>query len=70
MRQRDWQICINHVCKDRNGVVDKIASLGRHQTMEGVVFVVPPSAMEVLVADEKQRCGERLFATESTTPNL
>ncbi|KAK8622949.1 hypothetical protein V6N13_117846 [Hibiscus sabdariffa] len=52
----------------RNGVADKLASLGLHQTMEWVVFAVPPGAVEVLVANEKQQCEERLFGAESTTP--
>ncbi|KAK8527179.1 hypothetical protein V6N13_085035 [Hibiscus sabdariffa] len=62
-----WELRVR-VFMDRNGVADKLANLGLHQTMEGVVFVVPPGAVEVLVADEKQRSGERLFAAESTTP--
>ncbi|KAK8997337.1 hypothetical protein V6N11_020818 [Hibiscus sabdariffa] len=62
------RICINHICRYRNGVADKLASLGLHQTMEWVVFAVPPGAVEVLVANEKQQCEERLFGAESTTP--
>ncbi|KAK8527175.1 hypothetical protein V6N12_054399 [Hibiscus sabdariffa] len=42
MRQQDWQICINHICRDRNGVADKLASLGLHQTMEGGFLLCRP----------------------------
>ncbi|KAK8679918.1 hypothetical protein V6N13_108878 [Hibiscus sabdariffa] len=42
------------VCWERNGVADKLVSLGRKCTQQGRIFVVPPGSMAVFVAEEQQ----------------
>ncbi|KAK8977930.1 hypothetical protein V6N11_059559 [Hibiscus sabdariffa] len=51
---RSGQVRICHVCRSRNGVVDKLVSLGRHSMRYGRIFAVPPGPMAVLFAMEHQ----------------
>ncbi|KAK8602828.1 hypothetical protein V6N13_085030 [Hibiscus sabdariffa] len=53
---------------DRNRSPKCSSQLGSAPNNGGGFFAVSPGAVEVLVADEKQRCEERLFGAESTTP--
>ncbi|KAK8632383.1 hypothetical protein V6N13_072776 [Hibiscus sabdariffa] len=49
------------VCRERNGVADKLASLGRKHTLQGRGFVVPPGPVVVIVAEEHE-CWDELRA--------
>ncbi|KAK8593044.1 hypothetical protein V6N12_045133 [Hibiscus sabdariffa] len=55
LRQREWQTCISYVCRERNAVADKLASLGRYQSLEGLMFVIPPDVVVELVGTEQCR---------------
>ncbi|KAL4363818.1 hypothetical protein GQ457_04G017300 [Hibiscus cannabinus] len=46
------------ICKERNRFADKFATLGRVQ--DGTVYALPPSAMTVIVVDEKRWWEEQL----------
>ncbi|KAK8569336.1 hypothetical protein V6N12_007866 [Hibiscus sabdariffa] len=52
LQQREWQTRITHVCRERNEVANKLACLGRQQTLEGGMFVVPPDVVANLVDDK------------------
>ncbi|KAK8677333.1 hypothetical protein V6N13_142878 [Hibiscus sabdariffa] len=53
MQQRPWQVRICYVARERNRTADKLAA--RSQSMEGVVYVIPPSTVVVLAAEDKRR---------------
>ncbi|KAK8601413.1 hypothetical protein V6N12_051248 [Hibiscus sabdariffa] len=55
------------VDRERNGVANKLVSLGRQQTLEGVFFTVPPGAVADLVDYEQRRREECLLVTEPTS---
>ncbi|KAK8713472.1 hypothetical protein V6N13_148688 [Hibiscus sabdariffa] len=47
LRRSDWQTRITHIGRERNEVADKLAALGKHQSLEGVVFAALPDAVGV-----------------------
>ncbi|KAK8628295.1 hypothetical protein V6N13_064004 [Hibiscus sabdariffa] len=53
--RRQWLVRVCYVGRDRNPVADNLAALGRSQSMEGVVYAIPPSTLAVLAAEEKRR---------------
>ncbi|KAK9019570.1 hypothetical protein V6N11_054088 [Hibiscus sabdariffa] len=67
LRQRKWQTCISHVCREKNEVADKLACLGKQQSLKGVMFVVPPDVVIDLVDDEQRSWGMRLLVAASTS---
>ncbi|KAK8998243.1 hypothetical protein V6N11_083634 [Hibiscus sabdariffa] len=54
LQQRCWQVRVSHVCRVRNGVDDKLDSLGRQHIQQGRIFVVLPGPVAMLVAEEQQ----------------
>ncbi|KAK9001474.1 hypothetical protein V6N11_083257 [Hibiscus sabdariffa] len=44
----------------RNRVADKLATLGRSQSMEGAVYAIPPSTMVVFPTNGKHRWEDQL----------
>ncbi|KAK9033507.1 hypothetical protein V6N11_018538 [Hibiscus sabdariffa] len=59
----DWQSC--QVCREQNGVADKLARLGQQYTQHGRIFVVPPGSVVVVVAEEYQYWEEQREAGAS-----
>ncbi|KAK8553841.1 hypothetical protein V6N12_030823 [Hibiscus sabdariffa] len=55
------EVRVCQVCRERNGVADKLASLGRKHTLQGRGFVVPPGPVVVIVAEEHE-CWDELRA--------
>ncbi|KAK9006914.1 hypothetical protein V6N11_019244 [Hibiscus sabdariffa] len=55
LQRRQWLVRVCYVGRDRNPVADNLAALGRSQSMEGVVYAIPPSTLAVLAAEEKRR---------------
>ncbi|KAK8712613.1 hypothetical protein V6N13_147847 [Hibiscus sabdariffa] len=49
-----------------NRVTDMLATLGRSQSMEGAVYVIPPSTMTIDAADDKSWWEDQLRAANST----
>ncbi|KAL4296103.1 hypothetical protein GQ457_12G019320 [Hibiscus cannabinus] len=49
LRRRSWEVRVIHVSRERNEVADRLASLGREQTLEGEVLAAPPSALVDMV---------------------
>ncbi|KAK8481918.1 hypothetical protein V6N12_057840 [Hibiscus sabdariffa] len=50
-----------------NRVADKLAALGRSQSIEGAIYAIPSSTLAVTVADEKRWWKEQRRATISPT---
>ncbi|KAK8657866.1 hypothetical protein V6N13_036085 [Hibiscus sabdariffa] len=72
-----------HMLREVNEIGDKLAKMGRGQSRERTIFIVPPETMATIV-DEEQRCwmeGRHLRTVTSaaewsashfglTTPNV
>ncbi|KAK8680990.1 hypothetical protein V6N13_053398 [Hibiscus sabdariffa] len=58
----DWSC---QVCREQNGVADKLARLGQQYTQHGRIFVVPPGSVVVVVAEEYQYWEEQREAGAS-----
>ncbi|KAK8671562.1 hypothetical protein V6N13_038155 [Hibiscus sabdariffa] len=67
----DGSVAVGGVFRDdsgeKNEVADKLACLGKQQSLKGVMFVVPPDVVIDLVDDEQRSWGMRLLVAASTS---
>ncbi|KAK8538760.1 hypothetical protein V6N12_034468 [Hibiscus sabdariffa] len=51
----DWEVVVRHISRERNGMVDSLAAMGRNHGRSGVVFVTPPGGVVSRLEDERAR---------------
>ncbi|KAK8715873.1 hypothetical protein V6N13_043199 [Hibiscus sabdariffa] len=50
---KDWSISIQHINRQRNGVGDSLADMGRDYGLHGLTFVIPPGNLGARVDEER-----------------
>ncbi|KAK8522956.1 hypothetical protein V6N12_073668 [Hibiscus sabdariffa] len=49
----DWKVVVRHASRERNGVADSLAAMGRDLGLQGVVFLALPGALATRVEEER-----------------
>ncbi|KAK8580543.1 hypothetical protein V6N12_070809 [Hibiscus sabdariffa] len=60
--QQDWLVRVRYVPRETNEVADKLAAMGRGQSMEGRVLFVPYGPVATVVSEEQRQWLESLPA--------
>ncbi|KAK8549769.1 hypothetical protein V6N13_073544 [Hibiscus sabdariffa] len=53
--KEDWEIVVRRISRERNGVADSLAAMGRLHGPRGVGFVSPPSGIIARLDEESAR---------------
>ncbi|KAK8981341.1 hypothetical protein V6N11_060013 [Hibiscus sabdariffa] len=51
--QKDWEVSVRHINRERNGVADSLATMGRDHGLHGSVFMIPPRNLGARVEEER-----------------
>ncbi|KAK8588192.1 hypothetical protein V6N12_022648 [Hibiscus sabdariffa] len=51
---RDWEVVVRHAHRERNGVTNSLAAMGRDYGMQGAIFSMPLEALAVRIEDERR----------------
>ncbi|KAK9034259.1 hypothetical protein V6N11_050432 [Hibiscus sabdariffa] len=49
----DWEVVVRHISRERNGMADSLAAMGRDHGRSGVVFVTPPGGLVSRLEEER-----------------
>ncbi|KAK8664414.1 hypothetical protein V6N13_084206 [Hibiscus sabdariffa] len=51
----DWEVVVRRISRERNGVANSLAAMGRRLGRSGVVFVYPPGGVMSRLEEERAR---------------
>ncbi|KAK8588943.1 hypothetical protein V6N12_023353 [Hibiscus sabdariffa] len=50
---KDWDVSVQHICRERNGVTGSLATMRRDHGLHGSTFVIPPRHVGAQVEEER-----------------
>ncbi|KAL4324777.1 hypothetical protein GQ457_11G004350 [Hibiscus cannabinus] len=70
--RKEWQLVVQHVPRQQNSIVDRLAALGRSSSSNGLSLPFPPTDLISLIEEEKVRNTCELLSPEewSTVTNV